>query len=547
LIATALEEIKASLGSNLPTGIIAICDDATLYLSERGTKMIMDKILSITQSTRDKINLQKSSILVKPGRRHIIENIYAGSECPLPITDEGFVVLGNPVGTLTYRKEAISDMLLHHSHSIPALVKVDPQSAYAILSHCINARPAYLTRVADPETCKEPIILFDEKIDAGLALISRSTTTISISLIRGLPIRFGGLGLSRHWGPSCEKGCQMTRDNTKTHILSYRSDLVSSTNSWEPLDVYFQENKTTPAEFLLDQNISDSVEDSLPQGLSTELKEYRDAWIGLHHYLRNNGRRHHAAWLLSSSSGKTGQWLNWKGGTDGRFRFNGSEFIEALRLRQLIDPCPLCDDMRCETCQVDIARNPLHPLCCANMMRGRRWRHDRIRDQMAICLKDCFPDAEILMEKQVMGSSGRGTKLDVYCRNGPASWGFDIGIVDSTCPTYLHMSSDSDPDVAANAMANTKRSSFFALGVPEVTFIPVIFEVTGRLGPIGSHFFDTFIAEAYPEQVKLFFKQTDAIIMRWNAKMVAESRSQFVSSNVARRQLSARVGAAGMG
>ena len=96
-------------------------------------------------------------------------------------------------------------------------------------------------------------------------------------------------------------------------------------------------------------------------------------------------------------------------------------------------------------------------------------------------------------------------------------------------------------------MATKKCHEFVAIGVPNVVFVPVIFEVTGRLGPSGLHFFNTYIASVHRDRGLLFLKQANAIIMRWNAKMVMEARSNFCASNVARRQMDVRGRAAGVG
>ena len=93
------------------------------------------------------------------------------------------------------------------------------------------------------------------------------------------------------------------------------------------------------------------------------------------------------AWLVSSSSIGTGNWLNWRGGFEGRLRFSKDEFVKALRLRLLVDPFPNPGDKVCPLCGlVRFVDSPLHVLDCAVLRPSQKSRHDIVGIQLANAL-----------------------------------------------------------------------------------------------------------------------------------------------------------------
>ena len=60
-------------------------------------------------------------------------------------------VLGNFVGMETYRREEIKNSIKKMSAALPALEHVEAQGGMASLQLCLNARPTFIGRVAEPE------------------------------------------------------------------------------------------------------------------------------------------------------------------------------------------------------------------------------------------------------------------------------------------------------------------------------------------------------------------------------------------------------------
>ena len=94
---------------------------------------------------------------------------------------------------------------------LPALTRVNPQSAFTLLQLCYNARPCYLTRVSEPHLYRPFAHSFDTALDTALAAIARTDLTPEICALRSLPQSLGGLSLPRHGGPQSEKGWLASR------------------------------------------------------------------------------------------------------------------------------------------------------------------------------------------------------------------------------------------------------------------------------------------------------------------------------------------------
>ena len=156
-IQEAVQAIKVANGSTLPAGVYGYADDTSIFIGEKGAHEAIKAAMVIVQGTRMRVKVTKSKVLVRPGRLEYVRppRVEEGSgeeqeELLFESTEEGIVVLGNPVGTDGYRRAALSDMLATMGHPLPALTRVDSQATYFPLQLCFDARPYYLARVLEP-------------------------------------------------------------------------------------------------------------------------------------------------------------------------------------------------------------------------------------------------------------------------------------------------------------------------------------------------------------------------------------------------------------
>jgi hypothetical protein len=136
-------------------------------------------------------------------------------------------------------------------------------------------------------------------------------------------------------------------------VEKHRPELVRGMERWRAIVIGGDDTgRRQQAERLIEaaEESFAELDLSLPRDLQLLLADHKYTWMTLYKKLLDSGRRHHAAWLVSSSSIGTGKWLNWRGGFEGRLRFSKDEFVEALRLRLLVDPFPNPGDKVCPLC-----------------------------------------------------------------------------------------------------------------------------------------------------------------------------------------------------
>ncbi|NBT76814.1 MAG: hypothetical protein EBT15_12815, partial [Betaproteobacteria bacterium] len=371
---------KEAVGSSLPAGATGFADDTTVFIGERGVNMLIDSSREILGRNRVKLRVDKCKILVHPGRRDEVNGIDAEGRAIPPafeVVDSGLTVLGTPVGTEGYRRAALEKAFADMARPVPALTRVDPQSAFTLLQLCFNARPCFLTRVSEPHLYMDYVRTFDKAVDNAVAAIARTPPSAEIGTLRSLPQSMGGLSLPRHCGPQSEEGTLASRAMTKSYVMKYRPELAPGMECWRHIEVGTGNEARYRAELVIEDDEEVAFADldrSLPRDILLRIADYKYSWMALYQRLRRTGRRHHAAWLLSGSSTGTGKWLTWRGGLEGRFRFGSEEFVEALRLRLLVDPLPTPGNSLCPHCAgIRFTDAPLHALECPRLQPARRW------------------------------------------------------------------------------------------------------------------------------------------------------------------------------
>jgi len=527
-------EAKEVTRSSLPAGASGFADDMTVFIGEKGVNEVIFKAQEIFGRNRVRLKEAKCRILVHPGRKEKLDRIGGHGRVTRPlykVVDDGIKVLGTPVGTEAYRSKMLRAAFETMAKPLPALTRVHPQSAFTLLQLCFNARPCFLTRVSEPHLYMDFAHSFDGAMDTALAAIARTELTPEICALRSLPQSLGGLSLPRHCGPQSEKGCIASREMTKAYITEHRPELAPGMEMWRPVEVGDGNEARYRAEIVIeDPEVFVDLDRSLPRDILLLIADHKFTWEALYFNLMRAGRHHHAAWLLSGSSIGTAKWLTWQGGLEGRFRFGQEEFVEALRLRLLVDPFPPSGDLLCSHCaEVRYAVAPLHALECARLKPARKWRHDRVRDHLRKALENVFPLATIRAEHTVHGSiQGTSLRADIHMALGSQVFVFDVAIVDPAAPSYLAMESYKKEDVAALHREKAKRDGWEAIGgVEGATFIPFVVEATGRMGPCALDYFNSnIVSEDGPHVAKTFLKKLSCTISRLNARMIRIARGQ---------------------
>ena len=528
-LSEAVRRVRDEVGSTLPAGIVAYADDTSVYIGERGADLAARRAVDLINGTRMRVKIEKCRTLVRPGRT---QQLGPAGGALFPVVEDGLVVLGSPTGTDAYRQATIDTMVEDMAAPLPALTRIAPQPAYALLQLCFNTRPRFMARVSEPRLYWPAMGRFDIAVDDALAAIARVPVTPLLRRLRALPQRFSGLGLPRHQGGISEKACLDARETTLKFVDEWLPDLRSGIDALLEVEVGRMDQSLYRAEIVLEDGEEEELERRLPEYMLQHLATHKRDWLEVYQSLLREGRHHHAAWFMSSAYKGTGSWLLWRGGTDGRFRYIPSEFVEALRLRLLIDPvrnprhgphCTLCD-------AANLEESPLHPLDCNALRPARRWRHDRVRDALIALFKGHFEDdllvgGNVTGERWYEGEDGVRRKVDIVVHAWGSTYALDVAVVDPSAPTYIRMGSAARPDVAARHRGEQKIAYWREMrGVRGVNFVPFVVEATGRLGPHAYRFFHDNLEDV---DKAMFYQRMNAAIARWNARMVLTCKGEI--------------------
>ena len=411
---------------------------------------------------------------------------------------------------------------------LTVLDMIHPQIAFMLITSCINARPQYLSRVTEPHLFWNAAELFDQAIDNGIGLIINSTPDANSKIIRSLPQRFSGLGIPRFHSSKTEEVCKATRQKVVDFINEYRAShpfIHEHFESWPDLPDRSSFFNTFTSVTIDESLLTPEHCESPSEAFLEDLGEYKSQWLAVYYNLRGQENRDHlAAWFLSSCSMGAGQWLNWKGGSDARWRHTENEFLENLRLRLMIDPFHFAGEVTCPQCEnVSFTCSPLHALDCNRLSTARLKRHNKLRDLLITTLKSCFPMDNVQKEGPL--PNGPSTYFaDVLWLHGSCSYIIDVSIVDPSAPTYRRLGSTYTTDIAASVREQAKMDGFARTLVEHSGFIPFVVEATGRLGSAARRWMDTTFSSEHKRAVTLFTKMASTEIMKWNARMLEAGR-----------------------
>jgi hypothetical protein len=113
-----VREICAARGCTLPALAYGYADDNTIAVSDAIAAEVAEAYVEIVTRSGGRVNEAKSSILVRPGR--------SGRVCasPFRVLEDGVKLLGNPVGTVEFRREFLRKEISAMSESIPTLTQL---------------------------------------------------------------------------------------------------------------------------------------------------------------------------------------------------------------------------------------------------------------------------------------------------------------------------------------------------------------------------------------------------------------------------------------
>jgi hypothetical protein len=246
------------------------------------------------------------------------------------------------------------------------------------------------------------------------------------------------------------------------------------------------------------------------------------------------------AFFRSNMSKASGRWLRSFIGMEAGQGFLGNrEFSNILRARLLVPlfdfngtrprDCPCCCNPQSGTRE---GRNigPSHALGCRSLRPTLDARHDKVRDLIAAALKKHSPQqgVSVAVEERLTAEAGpaaAGRPMDIVMRadDGYIKY-LDIAVVEPSGYAVLDYGAWEQDLRAAQHREEEKTNTFqsFATRVDPTTFIPLVFESSGRPGRRAKDF---FMASRLPGAViRRLLEQISVTLARFGGRLIAEWR-----------------------
>ena len=148
------------------------------------------------------------------------------------IASNGLIAV--PVGDRDFIEDTVTSSIKLMEPPAAALQLLKPRTAVQLLVHCINPKPAFLLRTAtNMEVIQRAAAQFDDSMIAVIAAVFRLSISAELANRVFLPLRFGGFGLTRHYGIATEKNQILSR-TAYTALLSqhFPGELEAAQNTF---------------------------------------------------------------------------------------------------------------------------------------------------------------------------------------------------------------------------------------------------------------------------------------------------------------------------
>jgi hypothetical protein len=486
------------------TNVFAFSDDTNIVCRPEHVHACCSIIIECFDAIKIKLATDKCTILCQG-----IGDVERAAQCPFPIVDvsdpnAGRVLMGNPIGGLTYRKETLLLMAKKHTKSIDVLSELRANSAFVILKQCVNPKFVYTTRINHPFVAGDALKVFDDKVDYGLFNICCSrrvsdthldkTILNNISVIRSLPLHLGGLGMMAHGGLVGNKGFIVSQNVMKTYLtatgLPSLLHVLNTTNP--PIWLGYKNNTPPPPGLSAGAMNSDDLLDMKRTLNLIRNRVSKDFHFSLLQEDESGQiRAQEAALYASNIYDGSGKAFSCQPGVTTCFQ--SAIFKEMLRLRLLVNPILDLvigrESVRCSCGKVlSTYQDGFHLLRCSLLQPQRTKRHTQTKNHIRKYLFDRLPeDCSIIVEpRTLVGGSARAGDLMISDSKLNFQRVIDIVISDPTSISNLAQRSFDNPNAVTEAAEAMKLESYKDTDwLRRGIFYPFAMTSTGKLGAKG--------------------------------------------------------------
>ena len=222
-----LDTLLSRAHGDRPCGTIAYADDVHVYGNLSIINGVVEDMIQIIEDAGLQVRRDKCHLIGRAADKVVSPRLQASTHG---------ICLGNPVGCPDFRREYIAEQVNSFTSTMDVLHLLHPQSALAILRHCISSKPLYLTRICGEKTSEEALILFDSRVNTALKLLLQTSAPMDANFgdLRALPPRYGGLGIQRFSGVFGEKAAFLSREMAFNALYTSHPGLRPALNAWAP-------------------------------------------------------------------------------------------------------------------------------------------------------------------------------------------------------------------------------------------------------------------------------------------------------------------------
>jgi hypothetical protein len=411
---------------------LAYLDDLTII----GDINLFPKVVNMLKEKFEIIGLK-----INPEKSQIFSNDLGKASLSDPrrylkdidISTSYIKVLGCPIGLDAQVTLKANEIINKFMKILPLVLQLKPQSAYAILNHCINTKPIFLLRMIEPHLIKESITKFDNLIDISLNVICsnfqnsrESITTIEdierfenlkdySKLVRRLPRGKGGLGI------------RSGLDSSEMAWLASWTFSMKWLHSQLPLFLpYYQIKEISPRQLQIINKVT-SIPDQLllPLPIDPNFEQ-------LNHYLElpsrapsqkdlvslvvdkmnydlifallgsKNEYRAKEAWFRSQHGKTASYWIDSIQTSNPALRLKDSTFLINIKFRLLFQMIPIsfgthtvCFCRCCFRSNLEVGLDDYHFICCqafGGPETHQIIRHNQTKAEVKNVFKFVFPE-----------------------------------------------------------------------------------------------------------------------------------------------------------
>ena len=477
-----LDPFEEEMGCHM----VSYLDDVLLIGKLEDVWSDFERLVSLTRARGLLVNKQKCLLYCRPGR------LRDGARIDIPMSFDGMSYLGVPIGNKQYLDASLDEMLVKFKTPIiNELPKYSADVAYPLLQYCFAPKLNYIFRNMSPEDASPFSKEVDKVLDSQVLILANAgylELPYRSALVRSLPVRMGGLGISN---AQATQLCAF-HGSFITTIPKIHRHLESSRLLFPYLRSYTEQFMPSIQEFIAATTPNSmAIQSSSPSPIDyMDLVEAKDCkkYTQKHFTLAAMEKRHEkleellkdtpdfAAWHRSILSDTTASAWMYSIYNGQKLRYPHLSFSANLKARLLL-PAWEHYDTHTRVCKcksigsrpLDPIRNAFHPISCNLTAGERNKRHHALCHAVGSFIQRCIPNAEVEYEPHMKTKPGVTTDIraDIQYSIGGQTRFIDVSVTNPCAQDHISKGS-ADRAFVASQIRRKSKLAYYEKNVRDV-------------------------------------------------------------------------------